>query len=123
MEALTISICEALEVTPKEIEIYVTSSGRLPFSDWLNSLKDLNGAAKILLRLDRVRLGSLGDYKILDYGVCELRIPAGPGYRVYFGQAGHRVIVLLCGGDKSTQKQDILTAIHYWADYRSRADA
>ncbi|WP_347566444.1 type II toxin-antitoxin system RelE/ParE family toxin [Scytonema sp. UIC 10036] len=63
--------------------------------------------------------GNLGDYKSVGKGVCELRIDYGAGYRIYFGQIGNIIIVLLCGGDKSTQDRDILQAQQYWEDYGS----
>jgi putative addiction module killer protein len=74
----------------------------------------------IRARLDRVEAGNLGDYKVVGKGVGELRIDYGPGYRVYFGQLGTTVIVLLCGGDKSSQDEDIRQAIEYWTDYGNR---
>lgn len=71
-------------------------------------------------RLDRVRLGNLGQYRSAGEGVFELKIDFGPGYRVYFGQEGNTVVILLCGGDKKTQDKDIKSAREYWADYRRR---
>ena len=65
-------------------------------------------------------LGNLGDVKPVGEGVMELRIHYGPGYRVYFSQAGSRIVLLLCGGDKKTQDRDILRAKQYWADFQSR---
>ncbi|MBR8828638.1 MAG: type II toxin-antitoxin system RelE/ParE family toxin [Gomphosphaeria aponina SAG 52.96 = DSM 107014] len=70
-------------------------------------------------RLDRVVAGNLGNYRSVGEGVCELRINYGPGFRIYFGQIGSIIIILLSGGDKSTQKQDIKQAKQYWKDYRS----
>ena len=90
--------------------------------EWVASLKDIQVRAKIRVRLDRIRLGNLGDTKSVDSGVYELRINWGPGYRVYFGQEGKKIIVLLIGGDKSTQRKDIFKAQSYWLDYRSRED-
>jgi putative addiction module killer protein len=92
-------------------------------SDWLYSLRDQRAKAKIRARLDRVENGNLGDCKSLGEGVFELRIDYGPGYRIYFGQEGITIIILLCGGDKSTQEQDIGKAQEYWKDYRSRDNA
>ena len=109
----------------KEIEIweYVTKDGKSPFGSWLNRLRDLRAKAKIRVRLDRVRSGNLGDHKTAGEGVIELRIPYGPGYRVYLGQDGEKLVLLLCGGDKSSQSKDIAKAHTYWADYRSQKDA
>ena len=70
--------------------------------------------------MDRVSLGNLGDCHGVGDGVQELRIDYGPGYRVYFGQLGSTIVLLLCGGDKSTQANDIEQAKHYWNEYRRR---
>jgi putative addiction module killer protein len=99
------------------IDIYTTSRGEVPFVKWLESFKDKTMRYRIKERLDRVALGNLGDYKILQEGVSELRLPFGAGYRIYFGQINNKIILLLCGGDKSTQQQDIKKAILLWKDY------
>lgn len=70
----------------KQIEVYLTADGKAPFSEWLDALKNREARAAIRVRLDRVRLGNMGDCKRLEAGVSELRIDFGPGYRVYFGQ-------------------------------------
>ena len=75
------------------------------FADWLRHLRDSKAKARILARLDSVTLGNLGDTKIVGEGVRELRVHIGPGYRIYFAQMGRIVILLLCGGDKSSQKR------------------
>ncbi|RUW58776.1 type II toxin-antitoxin system RelE/ParE family toxin [Mesorhizobium sp. M7A.F.Ca.US.008.03.1.1] len=80
------------------------------FSDWFRSLKDMRAKARIQVRIDRVELGNLGDAKFFD-GIGELRVDYGPGYRVYFVRTGNTIIILLCGGDKSSQKADIKKAI------------
>ncbi len=110
-----------MEATPKELHIYVMEDGRAPFSDWLASLHDLKARSKIRVRLDRVSLGNLGDCHGVSDGVQELRIDYGPGYRVYFGQVGSAIELLLCGGDKSTQAKDIEQAKRYWSEYRRRS--
>jgi putative addiction module killer protein len=110
-----------VEATPKELQIYVTEDGRAPFSEWLASLRDLKARAKIRVRLDRVSLGNLGDCHGVGDGVQELRIDYGSGYRVYFGQEGATMVLLLCGGDKSTQIKDIEIAKRYWNEYRRRS--
>jgi putative addiction module killer protein len=80
------------------------------FDRWFSGLRDRQAAFRILARLDRVALGNLGDTKSVGDGIFELRIDFGPGYRIYFLRSGQKVIVLLCGGDKSTQDRDIVTA-------------
>jgi putative addiction module killer protein len=112
-----------MEVQPRDIRRYITSDGRVPFGEWLDSLRDTKAKTNINKRLDRVSLGNLGDYRSVGEGVCELRIDYGPGYRVYFGQIGSTIVLLLCGGNKSTQEQDIRRAIEYWTDYRRRENA
>lgn len=112
-----------MEAQPREIQIYLTSDGRSHFSEWRDSLRDNRAKAKIRAKLNQVRLGNLGDYRSVGEGVCELRIDYGPGYRIYFGQIGTTIVLLLCGGDKGTQEQDIRKAQEYWVDYRSRDDA
>lgn len=94
-------------VTPKEIEVFRTKAGGVPFEDWLDDLKNKKAVARVLARLARVRQGNLGDCKSVGEGVSELRVDCGPGYRVYFGQKGQTLVVLLCGGDKRTQDRDI----------------
>jgi len=84
-------------------------------------LKDRQARVKILRRIDRLALGNFGDCKPLREGVWELRIDAGPGYRVYYVRAGDRIILLLCGGDKRKQGVDIARAIDYWQDYQQRS--
>ena len=81
------------------------------FEQWLESLRDAKGKARILSRLDSVALGNFGDCQSVGDGVSEMRIHFGPGYRVYFTRRGTFVYVLLIGGDKSTQKRDIKRAL------------
>jgi putative addiction module killer protein len=80
------------------------------FSSWLAALSNRQVKARILARLDSVRLGNLGDTKSLGGGIHEFRVHVGPGYRVYFSQHRRVVLILLCGGDKSTQARDIARA-------------
>ncbi len=80
------------------------------FLDWFAALRDVRAQARIQIRIDRLELGLLGDAKFFD-GIGELRIDYGPGYRLYFVKRGGELIILLCGGDKSTQKKDISRAI------------
>lgn len=80
------------------------------FDAWLSGLRDARAQARVQHRIDRLALGNAGDVKPVGDGVSELRIDYGPGYRVYFMQRGGTVVVLLCGGDKSTQDADIKAA-------------
>jgi putative addiction module killer protein len=80
------------------------------FATWLNELRDWQGRAKIMARIDRLEDGNPGKTRSVGAGVVEMKIDFGPGYRVYYIQRGEVVIVLLCGGDKSTQENDILRA-------------
>lgn len=81
------------------------------YLDWINSLNDRMGRARIQVRVDRLVHGNPGQHRALTDGVCELKIDFGPGYRVYFTERAGVVIVLLAGGDKSSQQKDIKTAI------------
>ena len=103
-----------------EILEYLTESGQNPFREWLEGLRDRQARAKIRVRLNRIRLGNLGDCKAVGHGVSELRVPYGPGYRVYFGRKGNTIVILLYGGDKKTQSRDIALAQEYWDDYLRR---
>ena len=96
--------------TPKEVVAFRARDGQVPFEEWLDDLDDKRAVARVLARLARVRQGNLGDCKPVGEGVSELRVDCGPGYRVYFGQKGRTLVVLLCGGDKSTQSKDIQQA-------------
>jgi putative addiction module killer protein len=117
---LLIKYDKIMEVQPREIRRYTTAEGRAPFTEWLDALRDRNVRVRIKSRLDRVEQGNLGDFKSVGQGVFELRINYGPGYRVYFGQVGLTIVVILIAGDKSTQEQDIRQAIEYWTDYEKR---
>ena len=81
------------------------------YRDWINSLKDLTGRARIQVRVDRLAHGNPGKYRVLSNGVCELKVDFGPGYRVYYIERGETLIVLLAGGDKSSQSRDIKVAV------------
>ena len=81
------------------------------FAEWLDGLRDTQGRARILVRIERLAAGLLGNVKPIGEGVSELRIDCGPGYRVYFKKQGREIIILLAGGDKSTQSRDIKTAL------------
>ena len=107
-----------MQVTPKEILIYETEDGRAPFSEWMErQSKQVYGT--IMTRLERVEMGNFGDHRSVGDGVLELRIDVGPGYRVYFGKDGERLVILLIAGTKKTQRRDIETAKQFWREYHA----
>lgn len=81
------------------------------FRAWLQSLRDMRAVARIALRIDRLALGNKGDVRPVGHGISEMRIHYGPGYRVYFTQRGSELVILLCGGEKSSQSADIKRAM------------
>ena len=104
----------------KIIKIYEIEKGKQPFAEWLESIRTSD--KKIYLRIqDRLmriaEFGVYGDVKSVGEGVFELRFFFGPGYRVYFGEEGDTIVLLLCGGDKRTQREDIKKAKAYWRHY------
>jgi putative addiction module killer protein len=107
-------------MTPTEIRQYQTADGRKPFAEWLSALRDRRAIKAIAARLTRMQAGNRGDWKPVGAGVFELRIDTGPGFRVYCGQDGARLVLLLCGGDKRTQTKNIECAHEYWRDYQAR---
>ena len=92
-----------------EIEILVRKNGRSPFHDWMSFL-DIDCANRIIKRIYRIKQGNFGDYKSISSNLYELRLSFGAGYRVYFTIQNKKVIILVNGGDKSTQKKDIKKA-------------
>lgn len=102
------------------IEIYETKTGRKPFIEWLERVKDVSISRKIRARIERIQSGNLGDYRELGSGLFEFRIFHRPGYRIYFGKEGHRVILLLSGGNKGSQSRNIEKARVFLEDYRKR---
>ena len=100
---------------------YKTSSGAEPFSDWLLQLKDSRARGVIVERIYRLEKGLFGDSKSVGNGVHELRISFGPGYRVYFAfEYNGNLVLLLLGGDKQTQRRDILLAKTFWRNHKER---
>jgi len=81
------------------------------YREWIDALRDTVGRARILMRVDRLIHGNPGDHRTLTGGVSELRVDVGPGYRVYYARRGDRLLLLLAGGDKSSQAHDIALAI------------
>jgi putative addiction module killer protein len=109
----------AVQIQPKpyvvkELEI----DGRRPFAEWFRRLKDKEAKAAILGRLARIaEYGNFGDYRSLGEGIFELRVHRGPGYRVYFGLEHGQIVLLLLGGDKSSQERDVTKAKKLWERY------
>ena len=106
-----------------EVEDYLSPQGEDPYKKWLVELADRQARARVLVRVLRIKAGNFGDCKPLQDGVWELRIDHGPGYRVYYAQAGKRLILLLAGGDKRKQQADIEKAIERWHDWQHRRKA
>lgn len=104
---------------PKTVAVYQDENGKEPFTDWLESLRDGKGRRANLTRIGRLEHGLYGDCEPVGEGVSELRVFFGPGYRVYFGEEAGNIIILLCGGDKSSQDKDIKTAKEYWKEHKN----
>lgn len=100
-----------------KISEYREPQGRQPFRDWIRTL-DSSFQARIQKRIKRMQTGALGDHRHLERSLYEARFHFGPGYRVYFGIHQDRLILLLGGGDKASQVEDIFTALQRWADYK-----
>ena len=108
-----------MEAKPRKRRTYKTEDDAEPFLDWLKSVKRLPGVlSKVFIRLKRAEEGNFGDHGPVGEGVIELRIDFGPGYRVYLGIDGDEII-LLWGGTKKTQDDDIRTSIGFWRDYNA----
>lgn len=104
---------------PQKREVlHLISHGKDVFGDWLRGLNDVVGRIVVNKRIDRASDGNFGDRRFVGAGVWELRIHYGPGYRVYYGEDGPSIVLLLCGGDKRTQWQDIRSAQELWDAYR-----
>jgi putative addiction module killer protein len=107
-----------VDASPKEIRFYETSLGRVPFAEWMDSIEGQETYEIVMLRLDKVERGNLGETKSVGDGVSEMIIEHGPGYRIYYGLLGKHgdIVVLLLGGEKKTQTADIKWAKKYWND-------
>ena len=99
---------------------YMLEDGKKPYSDWLKSLRDKRAAVKVVAAVRKMEAGNFGDSEPVGEGVSENKLHYGPGYRVYYALDGQELVVLLCGGDKSTQQADIDQAKVYWAEYLER---
>lgn len=102
-----------------EVLEYLDPSGRSPYADWFNDL-NAQAAAKVSVAVTRLALGNFSNVKGVGSGVYEYRLNFGPGYRIYFGKDGERLVILLGGGTKKRQQRDIGEAISRWYDYKSR---
>jgi putative addiction module killer protein len=94
------------------------SSGKAPAKDWLNSIKDKLTQAILFKRIRQASLGNFGDHKSIGHGVFEMRVDYGPGFRIYYGIHNDEIILLLMGGSKKTQTNDIEKAKTYWASWQ-----
>ncbi len=106
-----------------KISIYTTDDGKIPFLDWLNSIKDIKIQRRIKLRIDRLIDGNFGDTKSVGDKLYELRLFFGAGYRVYYTIEDNVLVILFTGGDKSTQTKDIEKAKAYLKDYKGDNNA
>jgi putative addiction module killer protein len=106
-----------MDSEPWQIEKYVLNSGSCPFDDWFNSLSPQDQAL-VDTRIIRVSLGNFGDTNSLGDGVFELKFKTGTGWRIYYGRSGKCVILLLCAGNKRSQKRDVTTAKNYWGFFQ-----
>ena len=109
-----------MEALPRTIEYYQDIKGKVHFAEWIAGL-DANTRARINIRLRKVERGNLGDHHSEGSGIFALIFDFGPGYRVYFGLTDEqKVVLLLSGGDKRRQNQDIQEAIRLWEEYKAR---
>ena len=109
-----------MQIQRRNLHNYTTRDGREPFRQWLMQLRDKKTQVTIAQRIERLRQGNPGDFKRLNKDLYELRIHYGPGYRVYYTILRDSVVILLCGGAKGTQQQDIARAQNYCNDFLER---
>lgn len=114
-------LCDNIDMESKEREVIylVTDDGKSPLGDWLAGIRDKPTRRRIEMRIERARLGNFGVWRELAEGVFEMKIDFGPGYRVYYGIHNDQIVVLIAGGDKSTQDRDIERAIALWKEYKN----
>ena len=105
---------------PIQILVYEKPNQQAPFYEWLDAFKNSKIQTRIWSRVNRLSCGNAGDYRSVGQGVHEMRLHFGSGYRIYYAWNGKQIVLLLLGGDKSTQHEDILTAQGYWQDYLRR---
>jgi putative addiction module killer protein len=102
-----------------DVREYLDRNGRSPYAEWFDSL-NAQAAAKVAIAVTRIGQGNYSNVKSIGSGVHECKIDYGPGYRVYFGRDGERVVILFGGGTKKRQQKDIDNAIDGWQDYKNR---
>jgi putative addiction module killer protein len=104
------------------VKYFVDEGGSSPFEDWVKSLKNYETRKRLYRRVNKLRQGNLGHCKAIGDGVTELIEDFGPGFRIYIGRDGTQVVILLCGGDKASQNDDIRDAKQYLKNYRQRKE-
>jgi putative addiction module killer protein len=107
-----------MRLLERQVKVLSLRGGKFPFDDWFEGLTDQMAAATVATRIQRLRTGDFGDFRDVGEGVIELRIDYGPGYRVYIAQVLGAIVVLLIGGDTSTQERDIKRAQRLWKENR-----
>jgi len=105
-----------------EVAEFVTGNGKSPFAEWIQDIAKFD-KLRMLQRIDRLKHGNFGDYKSVGDGVYELRFKFGSGYRIYYGIMDDRIVLLLCGGDKDSQRKDIESAKDYWRTHNERQNS
>ncbi len=103
------------------ILLFKTESGKEPFNDWFSKLEN-NTKKRIIAGLNKAQAGNMGDHEHLGEGVSELKFHFDGGYRIYFGNDGKSLVILLCAGNKKTQKRDIEKAKNYWREYNDNKE-
>ena len=106
-------------IIEKEIDFYYDSKGESPIINWMSKLDNIT-KKRIQTRILRLSSGNYGDFKKVNKNILELRLDFGSGYRVYFAEIDNKIVLLLCGGNKKTQSEDIEKAITYFAEYRGK---
>jgi putative addiction module killer protein len=109
-----------MEARDRTVVYYSTIGAKVPFREWRSGITDNDTKAAIDARIARLRGGNFGKSEPIGGGASESKIDFGPGYRIYYGLDGNELVVLLCGGDKSTQDSDIRRAKRFWGDYKER---
>ena len=109
-----------MEAKPRELHYFELAKGRYPYREWLLSLKNPMAVARLDVRLTKLTMGNSGNWRLVGDGVIELKEDFGPGYRIYVGEDGPVLVVILCGGDKSSQAADIQRAKEYWKIHKTK---